>query len=168
MNTEKYSPSYRGQQGSRHNHQFGRTTTKYTWQPPILRLYRQSCRTTERESHGLLSLSPPSLPVPQTLPPSIFLSSSEEPFVLNKLPWLNKVCSLAVPLPPTERVRKSDGECLCDRDRQKERWGQRDIGRKSEREWGRGKEIYRGTARRGRERYRDRELERGAEREGVW
>ena len=66
-NNEKYSPSYGGQQGSRHNHQFGSTTTKYTSQPPILRLYRQSYRTTEQESHGLLSLSPPpplSLPVP--------------------------------------------------------------------------------------------------------
>ena len=104
-NNEKYSPSYVGQQGSRHNHQFSSTTTKYTAQQPILRLDRQSYRTTERESHGLLSLSPlslpvslPSLTIPHTLPPSIFLSSSEKQFVLHKLPWLNKICSLSVPL----------------------------------------------------------------------
>ena len=103
-NNEKYSPSYGGKQGSRHNHQFGRTTTKYTSQPTILRLYRQSYRTTERENHGLLSRPPPSLPVPttslpvpHTLPPSIFLPSVKQ-FALNKLPWLNKVCSLSVPL----------------------------------------------------------------------
>ena len=52
-NNEKYSPSYVGKQGSRHNHQFGSTTTKYTSQPTRLRLYRQSYRTNK----ATLSLS---------------------------------------------------------------------------------------------------------------
>ena len=67
-------------------------------QPQLLRLDRQSYCTTEREiPHLSLPVPLPSLAVPHTLPPSIFLSS-EKQFILNKLLWLNKVCSLSVPL----------------------------------------------------------------------
>ena len=78
------------QQNIRHNQQYYGFTAKAT--------LRQNEKTTA------YFLSPPSLPVPitslpvpHTLPPSIFLPSVKQ-FALNKLPWLNKVCSLSVPL----------------------------------------------------------------------
>ena len=65
------------QQNIRHNH------TNTTALPPKLPYDRT------RKPRLTFSLSP----CPQHSP-SIFLSSSEKQFVLNKLPWLNKVCSL--------------------------------------------------------------------------
>ena len=73
------------QQNIRHNHQYYGFTAKAT------------ARQNEKAMAYFLPPLPvsfPSLTVPHTLPPSIFLSSSEKQFVLNKLPWLNKVCSL--------------------------------------------------------------------------
>ena len=76
------------------------TTTNITALPPKLPYDRT------RKPRLTFSLSP----CPQHSP-SIFLSSSEKQFVLNKLPWLNKVCSLC-PLSLTLSHPLSPSVCL--------------------------------------------------------
>ena len=81
-----------------HNNKIYVTTTNITaWSPKL---------PYDRTRKPQLTFSPPlSLPLsprlpslshcPPDSPPSIFLSS-EKQFVLNKLPWLNKICALSL------------------------------------------------------------------------